>query len=48
MHRFSFMKVVNKYWDSELCLTKVKIEEGAKTIGFDSKNNRLAIVTYDR
>jgi hypothetical protein len=42
------MKVVNKYWDSDLCLTKVKVEEGAKTIGFDAKNNRLAIVTYDR
>ena len=42
------MKVVNKYWDSDLCLTKVKVAEGAKTIGFDAKNNRLAIVTYDR
>lgn len=42
------MKVLNKYWDSELCLTKVKLEENAKTIGFDAKNNRLAIVTYDR
>lgn len=48
VYRFSFMKVVNKYWDSDLCLTKVKVEEGAKTIGFDAKNNRLAIVTYDR
>lgn len=42
------MKIINKYWDSELCLSKIKLEEGAKTIGFDAKNNRLAIVTYNR
>jgi hypothetical protein len=23
------MKVINKYWDSELCLTKIKINENA-------------------
>ncbi len=42
------MKVLNKYWDSDLCLTKIKINEKMKTIGFDSKNERLTIVTYDR
>jgi hypothetical protein len=42
------MKVINKYWDSELCLTKIKINEKEKQIGFDAKNGRLAIVTYDR
>jgi hypothetical protein len=42
------MKVINKYWESELCLTKIKINEKFKKIGFDSKNKRLAIVTYDR
>jgi hypothetical protein len=42
------MKVINKYWDSELCLTKIKINEKFKQIGFDSKNKRLAIVTFDR
>lgn len=42
------MKVVNKYWDSDLCLSKIKVNEEKKTIGFDIKNNRLAIVTNDR
>jgi hypothetical protein len=43
-----FMKVLNKYWDSDLCLTKIKVGEKMKTVGFDSKNRRLSIVTYDR
>jgi len=42
------MKVLNKYWDSDLCLTKIKVNEKFKSIGFDVKNNRLAIVTNDR
>jgi len=42
------MKVINKYWDSDLCLSKIKINEPMKTIGFDAKNNRLSIVTHDR
>lgn len=45
---FQFLKVVNKYWDSDLCLSKVKVNEKLKTIGFDIKNDRLSIVTYDR
>lgn len=44
----NFMKVLNKYWDSDLCLSKIKINEKMKTVGFDTKNNRLTIVTYDR
>jgi len=43
-----FMKVLNKYWESDLCLAKIKVNEKSKTIGFDFKNNRLAIVTHDR
>jgi len=46
--RLTFMKVLNKYWDSDLCLTKIKVNEKFKSIGFDAKNNRLAIVTHDR
>jgi len=42
------MKVVNKYWDSDLCLTKIKVNEKYKTVGFDQKNRRMAIVTHDR
>ena len=42
------MKVLNKYWESDLCLAKIKVNEKSKTIGFDFKNNRLAIVTHDR
>lgn len=43
-----FMKLLNKYWDSDLCLAKIKVNEKFKTVGFDAKNNRLTIVTYDR
>ena len=42
------MKVLNKYWDSDLCLSKIKVNEKMKQIGFDFKNGRLAIVTFDR
>ena len=42
------MKVLNKYWDSDLCLTKIKVNEKFKAIGFDVKNNRLTIVTNER
>ena len=44
----NFMKVLNKYWDSDLCLAKIKVNEKFKAIGFDPKNNRLSIVTHDR
>jgi hypothetical protein len=42
------MKVINKYWDSDLCLTKIKVNEQFKSLGFDQKNRRLSIVTFDR
>ena len=42
------MKVINKYWDSELCLTKIKVMENFKTVGFDQKNRRISIITHDR
>jgi len=42
------LKVVNKFFDHDLCLTKIKVSEKLKTIGFDVKNNRLSIVTHDR
>ena len=46
--RFSFMKVLSEYFDSEWGVTKIKVEEKAKTVGFDVKNHRLIIMTYDR
>jgi hypothetical protein len=42
------MKLLNKYWDGDLCLTKIKVNEKLKTIGFDVKNDRLTVVTHDR
>ena len=42
------MKVLNKYWDSDLCLSKIKLESESKTVGFDAKNNRMTIVCNDR
>jgi len=43
-----FLKVLNKYWDSDMCMAKIKVNEKLKTIGFDAKNNKLTIVTHDR
>jgi hypothetical protein len=48
IYRFGFMKLLNKYWDGDLCLTKIKVNEKLKTIGFDVKNDRLTVVTHDR
>lgn len=45
---FAFMKVVSNFFDSELCLTKIKVEEQAKIIAFDEKNKRLTVMTHDR
>ena len=42
------MKVLNKYWDSDLCLSKIKLDAPDKVVAFDSKKNKLAIVTFDR
>mmetsp|Transcript_10937 Transcript_10937/g.11072 ORF Transcript_10937/g.11072 Transcript_10937/m.11072 type:complete len:152 (-) Transcript_10937:52-507(-) len=46
--KFSFMKVLSKYFDSEWCVTKIKIDEKFKTVGFDVKNHKLIIMTFDR
>ena len=42
------MKVLTKYFDSEWSVSKIKVEEKLKTVGFDVKNHRLIIMTYDR
>ena len=47
-YRLSFLKVVSKYFDSDLCLAKIKVDERFKTIAFDEKNNRLTVMSYDR
>jgi len=46
--KFSFMKVLSKYFDSEWSVTKIKIEERLKSVGFDVKNHKLIIMTFDR
>ena len=42
------MKFLTKYFNSEWSATKIKIDEKLKTVGFDVKNHRLIIITYDR
>lgn len=37
-----------KYFDNDLCLAKIKVEERVKTIAFDEKNNRLTVMSNDR
>lgn len=44
----SFLKVVSRYFDSDLCLAKIKVDERFKTIAFDEKNHRLTVMSYDR
>ena len=46
--RLSFLKVVSKYFDSDLCLAKIKVDERFKTIAFDERNRRLTVMSYDR
>lgn len=36
------------YFDNDLCLSKIKIDDKLKTIAFDSKNRRLVVASYDR
>ena len=48
MPRLSFLKVVSKYFDSDLCLAKIKVDERIKTIAFDERNCRLTVMSYDR
>ena len=42
------MKLISKYFNSEWSVSKIKIDEKLKTVGFDVKNHRLTIITYDR
>jgi len=42
------MKAVSNFFDSESCLTKIKVDEQAKIIAFDEKNRRLTVMTHDR
>jgi hypothetical protein len=44
----SWMSFLDKYWESDLCLTKIKVNEQMKEIAFDVKNNKLVIATADR
>ena len=44
----SFMKVVSKYFDCDLCLAKIKVDEKLKRVAFDEKNHRLTVISYDR
>lgn len=39
---------MSKFFDNDLCLSKIKIDDKLKTIAFDEKNKRLAIMSYDR
>lgn len=43
-----FLKSVSKFFDNDLCISKIKIDDKTKTIAFDVKNSRLAIMSYDR
>lgn len=42
------MKVFSKYFNSEWSVSKIKIDEKIKIVGFDVKNHKLIIITYDR
>jgi hypothetical protein len=44
----SFLKSVSNYFGEDLSLAKIKIEDKLKSIAFDSKNNRLTVMSYDR
>lgn len=38
----------SKLFGSEWSVSKIKIDEKIKTVGFDVKNHKLLIITYDR
>ena len=42
------MKMFSKYFNSDWSVSKIKIDEKLKTVGFDVKNHGLIIITYDR
>ena len=44
----SFLRHVSKYFEADLCLAKIKVDEKIKTIAFDEKNHRLTVMSHDR
>ena len=42
------MSFLTKYFNSEWSVTKIKVEEKLKAVGFDVKNHKLIIITHDR
>jgi WD40 repeat protein len=44
----SFLKVVSNFFEADLCLAKIKVEEKLKTIAFDEKSNSLTVMSNDR
>lgn len=43
--KIKFLKVFSKYFDSEWAVSKVKIAEVEKHVGFDQNNHALTILT---
>jgi hypothetical protein len=43
-----FLGVISKYFNSEWSVSKIKINEDLKTVAFDTKNNRVTVITYNR
>lgn len=39
---------MSKFFDNDLCLSKIKIDDKLKSLAFDDKNKRLAIMSFDR
>ena len=46
--RMKFLGVISKYFNSEWSVSKIKISEDLKTVAFDTKNNRVTVITYNR
>lgn len=44
----SFLKGVSNYFETDLSLAKVKIDDKLKSIAFDEKNRRLTVMSYER
>jgi len=44
----SFLKFASKFFESEICMAKIKVDERIKKIAFDAKNTRLTVMSYDR
>ena len=44
----AFLKGVSNYFETDLSLAKVKIDDKLKSIAFDEKNRRLTVMSYER